>query len=172
MKGLHIYTGEGGGKTVAALGLALRAVGHGHKVIIIQFMKGRRYIGEYKIARRLYPEYNIYQFGREEFVDLKNPSDEDKKIAEEGLKFVKRIVKKEKPDILILDEINLAASINLISIEDVIDLLNKIPEKTLVVFTGRRAPKEFIEKADMVTELIPIKHPYEKGIKARTGIEY
>ncbi|MBI5253275.1 MAG: cob(I)yrinic acid a,c-diamide adenosyltransferase [Euryarchaeota archaeon] len=168
---IHLYTGEGEGKTITAFGLALRALGHGHKVIIIQFMKGRRDIGEYKVKRRLSPEYEIHQFGRKEFIDLKNPEPLDFELAKKGLEFAKKALKK-KPDLLILDEINLAAAFKLIKLEEVLELLNNVPENTTVVLTGRRAPKELIERADLVTEMKEIKHPMKKGVLARRGIEY
>jgi cob(I)alamin adenosyltransferase len=168
---IYLYTGEGEGKTTNALGMALRAVGHGYKVIIVQFMKGRKFVGEYKIKERLAPEYEIYQFGRKEFIDFRNPSPKDFELASEGLKFARKILKM-KPRLLILDEINLAAHFNIVKKEEVLALLEEIPEETVVVLTGRRAPKEFIEKADLVTEMCFVKHPYEKGIEAQEGIEF
>jgi cob(I)alamin adenosyltransferase len=171
-KGLvYLYTGEGQGKTTNAFGLALRAVGHGYKVIIIQFMKGRDYIGEYKIRERLSPEYEIYQFGRKEFIDFKNPKPEDYKLAAEALEFARKALKR-RPKLLILDEINLAAHFGLVKTEDVLKLLENIPEGTVVVLTGRRAPKELIERADLVTEMKFVKHPFEKGIPAEEGVEF
>jgi len=168
---LYLYTGEGGGKTTAALGLALRSVGHGHKVVIIQFMKGRKDVGEYKIARRLHPNYEIHQFGREEFVDLKNPSKEDKELAEKGVGFAREVLGR-KPNLLVLDELNLAVSVGLVKVEDVLKLLDEAPKETVLAITGRYAPKELIEKADFVNEVKDVKHPYKKGIPAQEGIQY
>lgn len=168
---LYLYTGEGGGKTTAALGLALRSVGHGHKVVVIQFMKGRKDIGEYKIARRLHPHYEIFQFGREEFIDLKNPSREDKELAEKGLKFAMETLR-AKPNLLVLDELNLAVSIGLVKIQDVMKLLDEAPEDMVIVMTGRQAPKELIERADFVNEVRDVKHPFRKGVPAQEGIQY
>jgi cob(I)alamin adenosyltransferase len=168
---IHLYTGDGEGKSVTAFGLALRAIGHGYKVIIIQFMKGRKDVGEYKIWRKLAPNYEIHQFGREEFIDLKNPEPIDYVLAERALKFAWKALKR-KPRILILDEINLAVSIGLISLSDVLTLLSDIPESTTVILTGRNAPKELIERADLVTEMREIKHPWRRGVQARKGIEY
>jgi len=171
-KGLiHLYTGDGEGKSITAFGLALRSVGHGLKVIIIQFMKGRKDIGEYKIKDKLCPEYEIHQFGRKEFIDLKKPSPADFKLAQDGLAFAKEALKR-KPHLLILDEINLAVAIGLLKLKDVIDLLDKAPTSTTVVLTGRMAPKELVERADLVTEMCEIKHPIKKGVPARKGIEY
>ncbi|PAV12060.1 cob(I)yrinic acid a,c-diamide adenosyltransferase [Methanosarcina spelaei] len=172
VKGLvYLYTGEGEGKTTNAFGLALRAVGHGYSVIIVQFLKGRKYIGEYKIKDRLAPEYEICQFGREEFVDFKNPIPLDYELAEKGLEFAKKALKR-KPRLLILDEINLAAHFGIVKTEDILKLLEKIPKETTVVLTGRRAPEELIKRADLVTEMRLIKHPFEKNVPAREGLEY
>lgn len=168
---VYIYTGEGEGKTTNALGLALRAVGHGYSAVIIQFMKGRKYIGEYKIKDRLAPEYEIHQFGREEFIDFRNPVPLDYVLAEKGLEFAKEALGK-KPRILVLDEINLAAHFGIVKTEDILKLLEDIPEETTVILTGRRAPEELVERADLVTEMKFVKHPFEKKVPAKEGLEY
>jgi len=168
---VYLYTGEGEGKTTNALGLALRALGHGYKVIVVQFMKGRKNIGEYKIRERLGPDYEIYQFGRRGFVDLYNPSPEDVERARKALRFARKQLKK-KPRLLILDEVNLAAAFGLVKVEDVLKLLDEAPPETTVVLTGRRAPKELLDRADLVTEMHEGKHPMAKGVPARKGIEY
>lgn len=168
---IHLYTGDGEGKSITAFGLALRAVGHGYKVVIIQFMKGRRSIGEYKIKRRLAPYYEIRQFGRKELIDLKNPDPVDYILARRALRFARKVLKR-RPRLLILDEINLAVSIGLIQLSDVLELLSDIPESTTVILTGRNAPKELIERADLVTIMHEIKHPWKMGVQARRGIEY
>ncbi|MEM1515059.1 MAG: cob(I)yrinic acid a,c-diamide adenosyltransferase [Candidatus Bathyarchaeia archaeon] len=168
---IHLYTGDGEGKSITAFGLALRAVGHGYKVIIVQFMKGRKDVGEYRIKDRLAPNYVIRQFGREEFIDLKNPSPVDCTLAKSAINFAKKALS-QKPRLLILDEINLAVSVGLIKINDVLEILSNIPESTTVVLTGRNAPKDLIEIADLVTEMREIKHPWRRGVQARRGIEY
>lgn len=168
---VHLYTGEGEGKTTNALGLALRAVGHGYKVIIVQFMKGRKNVGEYKVRERLGPEYEIYQFGRRKFIDLYNPEPEDVARAQEALKFAREQLRR-KPKLLILDEINLAAAFKLVRVEDILELLDEVPPGTTVVLTGRRAPRELVERADLVTEMLEGKHPMAEGVPARKGIEY
>ena len=168
---VHLYTGDGEGKSITAFGLALRSVGHGLRVIIVQFMKGRKDIGEYKIKDKLYPEYEIHQFGLKEFINLKNPSPADFKLARDGLTFAKEAMKR-KPHLLILDEINLAVAIGLLKLKDVLDLLDEAPTSTTVVLTGRSAPRELIDRADLVTEMREIKHPIKKGVPARKGIEY
>jgi len=167
---VYLYTGSGGGKTTNALGLALRSVGHRHKVIIIQFLKWWKTTGEYKIRKKLHPYYEIYQFGRKGWVGLKNLNERDKKLTKRGLEFTKDIVKKKKPHLLILDEINLAIHCGLLDVDEVIKILNNIPRKTDVVLTGRFAPKKLIERADFVNEIIDKKHP--KKIPTTKGIQY
>ena len=167
---IYVYTGSGGGKTTNALGLDLRSVGHNHKVIIIQFMKWWKNIGEYKIRKKLSPYYKIYQFGRKGLIGLKNLNEKDKKLAKNGLSFAEKIMKKEKPNLLVLDEINLALYCKLLDVKDVIKLLKKIPKKTDVILTGRYAPKELIKRADFVNEIIDVKHP--KKIQTTKGIQY
>lgn len=167
---VYLWTGTGAGKTTSALGVALRSVGWGKKVVIIEFMKGQE-SGELKVKDKLGDSYEVYQFGRKEFVDLKNPAEEDKKLAEEGLAFAEKKLLETKPDLLILDEINIAASAGLIEKQKVLDLLDKAGE-TIVYLTGRYAPEEFIDRADFATEIRQIKHPADNGIPARKGIEY
>jgi cob(I)alamin adenosyltransferase len=167
---IYLYTGTGGGKTTNALGLALRSVGHGHKVVIIQFMKWWKNTGEYKIRKKLEPYYEIYQFGRKGWIGLGNLGEEDKKLAKKGLEFAKKILGEKKPHLLVLDEINLAVHCKLLDSSEVLDLLNKIPKKTDVVLTGRYASKELIDRADFVNEVRDIKHP--KEIPTTKGIQY
>ena len=166
----YLYTGTGGGKTTNALGLALRSVGHGHKVVIIQFMKWWKNTGEYKIRKKLEPYYEIYQFGRKGWIGLSNLEEEDKTLAKRGLEFAKKIVKERKPHLLVLDEINLAVHCKLLDFSEVLDLLDNIPKKTDVVLTGRHAANELINRADFVNEVIDIKHP--KEIPTTKGIQY
>jgi cob(I)alamin adenosyltransferase len=167
---IYLYTGTGGGKTTNALGAALRSIGHGHKVMIIQFLKWWKNTGEYKIRKKLYPYYEIYQFGRKGWVGLENLDERDKKLAKRGLEFAKKIVKEKKPHLLILDEINLAVHCDLLDVDEVIDFLNHIPKRTDVFLIGRFAPKELIDRADFVNEIIDVKHP--KKIPTTKGIQY
>jgi cob(I)alamin adenosyltransferase len=167
---VYLFTGSGAGKTTNALGLALRSVGHGHKVIIIQFLKWWKNTGEYKIRKKLSPYYEIYQFGRKGWIGLKNLDERDKKLTKKALEFAKKVVRKKKPNLLVLDEINLALHCKLLDVKEVVDFLNKIPKKTDVVLTGRYAPKELIKKADFVNEIIDVKHP--KKIPTRKGVQY
>lgn len=168
---IYLFTGEGGGKTIAALGLALRSIGHKHKVVMVQFMKGRKDVGEYKAARRFAPYLKVYQFGRKGFVNPKNPSPEDRVLAQRGLDFARKMLKK-KPDLLILDEINLAISFGLLDLKEVISFLRKVPRAMDVVLTGRRASKRLYRLADGVSVIKKVKHVFDKGVPARKGIEY
>ena len=168
---IYLFTGEGGGKTIAALGLALRSIGHKRKVVIIQFMKGRKDVGEYKAAKKLAPYLKVYQFGSKGFVNLKNPSEKDKKLAQKGLEFAKKVLKK-KPDLLILDEINLAAAFGLLDLKELVGFLRKVPKRMDVVLTGRRASTKLYKLADGVSVVKKVKHVFDKGVPARKGIEY
>jgi len=167
---VYLYTGTGAGKTTNALGLALRSVGHKHKVVIIQFLKWWKNTGEYKIRKMLAPYYEIYQFGRKGWHGLSNLGEEDKKLAREALKFAEKIVKEKKPHLLVLDEINLALYCKLLDVKEVLEVLDKIPKKTDVVLTGRHAPKELIERAEFVNEVKDIKYPQK--IVTTKGIQY
>lgn len=167
---VYLYTGTGGGKTANALGLALRSVGHEHKVIIIQFLKWWKNTGEYKIRKRLEPFYEIYLFGREGWIGLDNLGKEDKKLSEDGLKFAKNIVKEKKPHLLVLDEVNLAIHCKMLDTKDVLEFLDSVPDQTDVVLTGRYAPQELIDRADFVNEVNDIKQP--KEMVTTKGIQY
>ena len=169
---IYVYTGEGAGKTTASLGLAMRSIGHKHRVVVIQFLKWWKHTGEYKIQSMLKPYYEVHQFGRKGWIGLKNLTDEDKKLARKALKFAVDISKKKKPNLLILDEINLALYCKLLTLKEVFQAINKLPAKTVVVFTGRYASKELIKKADFVNEIRDVKHPFKAGIKAQKGIQY
>ncbi|MDP2909014.1 MAG: cob(I)yrinic acid a,c-diamide adenosyltransferase [Nanoarchaeota archaeon] len=165
---IHLYTGDGGGKTTSALGVAMRALGHGKKVVMIQFMKGRTDTGEYKIQKQL-KNFKVYQFGREDFIKpVDKPTEKDYKLAEKGLRFVEKTLK-EKPCLLILDEINLAAAIGLLKISDVLKVLEKKSKDTHLIMTGRHAPEEFIRIADIVTTVEDVKRVERE---AQKGIEY
>lgn len=167
---VYLYTGTGAGKTTNALGLTLRSVGHKHKVVIIQFLKWWRNTGEYKIRRMLAPYYEIYQFGRRGWHGLSNLGEEDKRLAQKALKFAEKIVKEKKPHLLVLDEINLALHCKLLDVKEVLDFLCKIPKRTDVVLTGRYAPKELIDRAEFVNEIVAVKMP--KEMVTTKGIQY
>ena len=171
-KGLiQVYTGDGKGKTTAALGLALRAVGHDMKVLMIQFMKGRSEIGEIKAARKLAPYLTILSMGRGTFVSKENPDPEDIQVAREGFLVAQKAIQNREYDVVILDEINVAVEYGLISFSDLIHLLNSKPEEVEIVLTGRNARPELLERADLVTEMVKRKHYFDKGVPARKGME-
>ncbi len=168
---IHIYTGNGKGKTTAALGLACRAVGHGYKVFIIQFMKGNIEYGELETARRLTPHLTIRQMGRESFVSRENPDPEDRRLAQEALALARKVIMGGDYDIVVLDEINVTVDFGLIEKEEVLKLIDERPPHLELILTGRNATQELIEKADLVTEMVEVKHYYQKGIQSREGIE-
>jgi cob(I)alamin adenosyltransferase len=168
---VQVYTGNGKGKTTAALGLALRAVGHGMKVLIIQFMKGKTSYGEMESARKLSPFLTIIKAGRESFVSRANPDPVDLKLAQEGFALAKRSIENREFDIVILDEINLAVDYGLVPLSDLLCLIELKPETMELILTGRNARPEIMEKADLVTEMVERKHYYGKGVAARKGIE-
>ena len=171
-KGLvQVYTGNGKGKTSAAFGLALRALGRGLKVYVIQFIKGGFDYGELYIVNSL-PNLTLKAFGRGKFITSKPPEEEDIRPAQEALRLAKEIIECREYDIVILDEINVALSLGLIRLNDVVELIRKKPENVEIILTGRNAPEEIVELADLVTEFNEIRHPLSKGYGARKGIEY
>ncbi len=167
---IQVYTGTGKGKTTAALGLALRAAGAGLKVFVAQFVKKRR-CGEHAIiAERFEDLIKVKQFGGG-FILNRKPAQADIKAAQRGIAEVRKLMQSKRYDLVILDEANVAAHYKLISVDDLIDIMEHKPEGIELVITGRYADKKVIEKADLVTEMKEIKHYFEKGIKARRGIE-
>ncbi|MBW2999366.1 cob(I)yrinic acid a,c-diamide adenosyltransferase [Candidatus Woesearchaeota archaeon] len=167
---VYLWTGPGWGKTTSALGVAMRCLGHGFKVIVIQFMKGRKdKIGEYRVKKLLGKKYEIHQFGRTGWVKLKKPSETDKKLAQKGLEFARKAAKK-KPFLLILDEINLAVSAGLLNEKEVLDFLDEIPPKVHVYLTGRKATKKLISRANYVNVINMKKGP--KRLTGEKGIDY
>ena len=171
-KGLvQVYTGNGKGKTSAAFGSALRAVGRGLRVYVIQFIKGGFDYGELYVAKRI-PRLKLTAFGRGKFITEIPPSNRDVQLAREAFEFAKKTVDSGKYDIVILDEINVVLNLRMISIDEVIQLIKNKPEHVELILTGRNAPKEIIEAADLVTEMREVKHPYAKGVQPRKGIEY
>ena len=171
-KGLvHIYTGNGKGKTTSSLGLAMRALGHGANVTVIQFMKGWKEYGELITASKL-EGLEMVQTGRADYVYRGNEQPEDYDEAERGMETALRVMSSGKCDMLILDEINVAIDYGLVALESIIELVKNKPSGMELILTGRDAHKDLIELADLVTEMHEVKHPYNDGITARKGVEF
>jgi cob(I)alamin adenosyltransferase len=168
---IQVYTGNGKGKTTAALGLALRAVGHGLKVLVVQFMKGNVQYGELESAKKLSPYLTMKQAGRETFISKSYPDPMDLQLAQEGFSVARKAIQNKEYDIVILDEINLAIDYGLIPLTDVLQLIDSKPETVELILTGRNVKPEILERADLVTEMAERKHYYNKGVTARKGIE-
>ena len=170
-KGLvQVYTGNGKGKTTASLGLALRAIGRGMKVCMIQFMKNAKY-GELLTAEKL-SNLKIVHYGRNCFVNKEKPEKIDIELAHDGLRHAEQVVMGGEYDLVILDEINVALNFKLVSLEDVLGLIRNKPAHVELVLTGRYADKKIVEIADLVTEMLDIKHPFREGVQIREGIDY
>lgn len=171
MKGyIHVYTGDGKGKTTAAIGLAIRALGAGKKVFFAQFVKGMEY-AEHKILDTLAPGITLKQYGLDCFIE-KDPTVKDIEAARNGLGEVADIIRSGKYDLVILDEANIALFYNLFSVEELLAVINYRAECVEIVVTGRKAPDELLKAADLVTEMKEVKHYYQKGVEARKGIEF
>jgi len=166
-----VITGNGKGKTTAAFGQALRAIGQGYNVFVLQFMKGRKY-GEFLAAKKYLPNLTIRMSGLDSFVMRDNPAAIDIELAQKGLDVARKAIMSGKYDMVILDEINVALDFKLIDLKDVIKLLKNKPPAINLILTGRYAPAEIIKLADTVSEVKEIKHHYNAGIKDRAGIEY
>jgi len=167
-----VYTGDGKGKTTAAIGQALRLIGHGHKVLIVQFMKGKKY-GEVLAAEKyLDGRLTAVQCGLDSFVMKNNPAPVDIELARQGLSLAKRALTSGEYAMIILDEINVALDFKLIPLEEVLEMIRTKPAEADLILTGRYAPAEVIELADMVSEVREIKHHYAQGVKERAGIEF
>lgn len=188
---IQVYTGNGKGKTTAALGLALRAVGHGFRVHMIQFTKGGGYSGELISAEKLSPLFTISQFGRgcpmsslirkgyekcngcgNCFLKDRGPNSDDIETARKAINQAWEFIRNQECDILILDEIGNALKYNLVSLEQILEIMKEKPAEMELILTGRDMPEEVITQADLATEMKEIKHPYQKGVSSRRGIEY
>ena len=188
---VQIYTGKGKGKTTASLGLALRAAGHGFRVHMIQFMKGRGYSGELASVQKLAPSFTISQFGRKCpfseqikqgyqkctgcrkcFIKDRTPEKEDIEQVEAALDQAWGFINSNGCDVLILDEIGNALRYGLVRVNQILELINNKPEEMELILTGRGVPDKVIEAADLVTEMVEVTHPYKKSVSSRRGIEY
>ena len=168
---VEVYTGDGKGKTTAALGLALRAAGRGLKVFIVQFLKGGFDYGELRLLEEL-PNIEVRAFGRGRFVTSSGPSEEDMEEARKAMELAREVVMSGEYDVVILDEVNVAIYFGLVSLDEVLSLIKEKPEHVELVLTGRKAPRELIDVADLVTEMREVKHPYKRGMPPRPGIEF
>jgi cob(I)alamin adenosyltransferase len=184
---IYLYYGTGGGKTAASLGLALRSLGHGHRVVVVQFLKYWEETGEYKIRNKLEPLYEIRQFGRPGWIisgaeggevsvsgftaDVRTAAEEDRVAAKKGLSYAKKVLASgNPPELLILDEVCLAAHFGIVDTIDVLFILDNLPDETDAVLTGRYAPRELMDRADFVNEVREIKAP--TLFTLREGIQY
>ncbi|MCV0431788.1 cob(I)yrinic acid a,c-diamide adenosyltransferase [Nitrosopumilus sp.] len=169
-----VYTGKGKGKTTAALGIVLRAAGYGKKTCMIQFIKGSWHYGEMDSSKRLEPEFEMVAVGKGfvGIIDDKSSKEDHEKIAKEAIRVSNEKIQSGNYDIVILDEINYAIKLDLVSVNDVLDIINSKPNNVDLILTGNYAKEEIIQKADLVTEMREIKHPFQQGIKAKKGIDF
>ena len=167
---VQVFTGNGKGKTTAALGCGLRASGQGFRVLMIQFMKGRRY-GEVDAVKNV-PGFEILQFGRDTFVEKGNPHAEDVELAREGFEKALGVLVSGQYDMVILDEMNVAVDYGLVPLEDALRLIELKPPHVELILTGRYAHEKIKAAAQTVTEMVEVKHHYAAGVEARNGIEY
>jgi cob(I)alamin adenosyltransferase len=171
---LIVYTGDGKGKTTAALGLCLRAIGHGNKCLVLQFIKSDWEYGELKGVERLAPDVEIRPMGVGCFGKPgdETPREEHEKAAAEALRAAREAVQSERYDVIILDEINIAVHYKLIDIKDLMRMIENRPARVNLVLTGRYADHRVVKAADLVTNMQEVKHPYQKGMLSRKGIDY
>lgn len=171
-KGLvQVYTGNGKGKTTAAFGQALRALGQGYRVCVIQFMKGRPY-GEFIAAQRCLPDLTIHLSGLDGFVMRDHPAPVDIELAQQGLDLARQAIASGDYEMVILDELNVAADFKLIPLEAILALIRSKPASLDLILTGRYAPPEIIALADTVSDIREVRHHYHAGVKERAGIEF
>ena len=174
-KGLVIvYTGNGKGKTTAALGMALRAIGYDHKVCMLQFIKGSWHYGEMDSSKKLEPNFELIAVGKGfvGILDDNSPREEHEKYAAEAVRICREKIFSEKYDVIILDEVNYAITLGLIDVQEIIKIIKENPSELDLVLTGRDVKEEIVELADLVTEMKEIKHPFKSGIKAKKGIDF
>ncbi len=168
---VQIFTGDGKGKTSAAIGAVIRALGHGWKVYIACFMKGDYPYGERSILSQL-ANVTLESFGSDEFIDPANIKPEEKEQAQKALAAARQAMLSGNYDLVVLDEVNIAVAFGLLEVDEVLKLLDEKPEDVELILTGRRADSRLVQSADLVTEMLKIKHPYDEGVAARGGVEY
>ena len=171
---IQIYTGSGKGKTTAAIGAGIRAVGQGLRVHMIQFLKGGKNFPPYGEVRALkhIPRFTLEQFGPDHFVNPDAISDEDRAIIKRGLRQAGQVLASGNYDLVILDEINVVLQLDMVNLEEILHLLDNKAKGTEVILTGRGAPPGLIERVNLVSRIELVKHPFERGVTARQGIEY
>jgi len=167
---IMVFTGNGKGKTTAAVGQAIRALGHGYKVFMIHFLKGRDY-GEF-LATTQMPNLTVVRAGRDDFVNREKPDPIDVELARDGFARAEKAIMSGDYDLVVLDEINVAVDYGLVDENDLLKLLRNKPKKVTVILTGRNASVDLVKIADTVSEILAIKHHYEQGVECRRGIEY
>ena len=169
-----VYTGNGKGKTTAALGLAMRAVGYDHKVCMLQFIKGSWHYGEMDSSKKLEPNFELIAIGKGfvGILDDNSPREEHEKYATEALRICREKINSGNYNVVILDEVNYAINLGLIDVQEIIKLIREKPSNLDLVLTGRDVKEEIVELADLVTEMKEIKHPFKSGIKAKKGIDF
>ena len=169
-----VYTGNGKGKTTAALGLSLRAIGYEHKVCMLQFIKGSWHYGEMDSSKKLEPNFELIAVGKGfvGILDDNSPREEHEKYAAEAVRICREKIFSEKYDVIILDEVNYAINLGLIDVQEIIKIIKEKPSDLDLVLTGRDVKEEIVELADLVTEMKEIKHPFKSGIKAKKGIDF
>jgi len=168
---VQVFTGDGKGKTTAALGTVIRALGQGRRVYIVFFMKGDYPYGERRTLAQL-PHVDLASFGSLDFVDPANIRPQDREQARQALAAAREAILSDNYDLAVLDEVNVAVAFGLIPLDEVIRLIRDKPPRVELILTGRKAAPELVRLADLVTECLKIKHPYDKGIESRKGIEY
>ena len=171
---IQVYTGTGKGKTTAAIGAGIRAVGQGLRVHMIQFLKGGDNFSPYGEVRAIeqIQRFTLEQFGPSHFIKPGAISDEDREIVKRGLKRSGEVLASGNYDLVILDEVNVVLHLGMATLQEVLDLLDRKATQTEVILTGRGAPEALLKRADLVSRVDAIKHPFDRGIKARLGIEY
>jgi cob(I)alamin adenosyltransferase len=168
---VQVFTGNGKGKTTAAVGTITRAAGHGLRICLVSFMKGKYAYGEYR-ALAQFPNVTIEQFGLRKFTEPDKIKTEEKEQAAAALNAARRAVTGGAYDLVVLDEVNVALAYELIKVDEILKLIKDKPSRLELILTGRYADNKIIEAADLVTEMVKVKHPFDAGIKARRGIEY
>ena len=168
---VQLFTGDGRGKTSAALGTVMRASGYGLMICVVFFMKGKHELGEYKVLSEL-DNVDWTAFGRSSLLGPEDISAEDRELGEKALMLAKRAIESGQYDLVVMDEINTAVAWKIVGLESVLKLIKDKPDNVELILTGRYAVPQLVATADLVTKMVNIKHPYDKGIEARKGIDY